>query len=302
MISQKKIVMIASILVLIGLIGSLLTFRISYPEERVIEEKMFESTFNEIKISTDNARIEIIPTDEENASVVLTGNIRKKSRYNFKTEVKDQTLFVKADVFGKKIFQFFPKYLIVELYVPTKNYDLLQVDNKNGRIIVDDFNAKNIHLETDNGSVQINNVTANLIIAKTENGNVKGENVESDTIEAITDNGTITGNMLLAKSIDVSTNNGKIKLFEVTGDVIGKTSNGSILVEVEDLDRSVNLSTSNGRIEVKTENKPTNATINSITENGEIKVFGESKPHMVIGDGKHEIHLSTENGSINVFQ
>lgn len=302
MIKIRHLVIIASILAIIGLVGSLLTFRVSYPNEEVVQEMTIDSTFNEIEINTENVRVEILPTNDDNASVVLTGNIKKESAYNFSTEVKNQTLVIQADVLRKKIFQFFPKYLILELYVPTIMYDSLQIDNKNGRINLDGFQASNIHLETDNGTIRFNKVTTSSLIAKTSNGKIEGDHVETKTFEASTDNGTITANDLIADAIDVSTDNGKIIFNDVVGDIRGKTSNGSISMELEDLDRSVDLSTNNGRIEIKTTEKPTNATIASSTNNGKIEVYGNSSPHTVIGDGKHQIQLSTDNGSIKIYQ
>lgn len=189
---------------------------------------------------------------------------------------------------------------MLQVHVPKQTYDRLFVENKNGMIAVAHVEAADIHLATENGIVAMYRISANKINALTVNGKVKGENVETETFEATTENGSVEGKRIHANTLDLTTENGEIRLFEVTGDIFGKTKNGSIFIEVTDLDRSLDLSTTNGRIDIKSAEKPTNASIHAFVKNGSIDIFGDKKPHTVIGDGKHQIHLETENGSIKL--
>lgn len=302
MFKAKTLVIAASILVIIGLIGSLLTFRSSYPLEEIVEEKEIEATFSHIEIKTNHSRVTILPTDEDKGSIHVFGNVKNKSVYNFSADVKEEKLIVKLDMKYRKILQYFPKRLALEVYVPKKMYDSLQVNTDNGRIVMDNFSAKDINLETDNGSIQMESVKTNSIVATSKNGRIEGHNIETDTMEAFTDNGNIEGNNIFANFVDVKTHNGRIHFIDVTGDMIGEVNNGKIILEVDDLNRTVNLSTDNGRIEIKTKEKPTNAMIISQINNGRVEIFGESSSHIVFGEGKNQIQLSTDNGSIKVYQ
>src|SRR5699024_1208471 len=107
------------------------------------------------------------------------------------------------------------------VYIPEKLYDSLKVEIDNGSLQVDGINVKELQAESENGRLTIENVT-------TEN-------------------------------VQVSTNNGKIDIYHVEGDILGKTNNGAIFLETQELDRELKLQTDNGSIKVKTEEEPTNA-------------------------------------------
>lgn len=57
----KKISLLALVLLLVGIVGSLLTFRPVLRQEAKSEEKVVHEEFSRIKIATDNTRVEILP-------------------------------------------------------------------------------------------------------------------------------------------------------------------------------------------------------------------------------------------------
>ena len=66
------------------------------------------------------------------------------------------------------------------------------------------------------------------------------------------------------------------------------------------LDRPIDLSTDNGRIEIMTTTEPTNGIIDVKTDNGKIDVFGKKNEQTVFGEGKNLIKLRSDNGGITV--
>src|SRR5699024_6776337 len=123
---------------------------------------------------------------------------------------------------------------------------------------------------------------------------------EYEKMDLKTDNGIIDVTNITGDEIEATSVNGLIKLEDVEGDIVSKTNNGKIDLLTEDLDRMVDLDTTNGAIKVITEKEPTNATINASVANGKLSVFGKNKAHSVIGEGENQITLTTENGMITV--
>ena len=79
MINIKKIAIAALILLLIGVAGSLFTFKSMNKSEQVSEEKIINNDrYTNIDITTDNAKIELIPTNDATTKVELSGKVAKQ--------------------------------------------------------------------------------------------------------------------------------------------------------------------------------------------------------------------------------
>src|SRR5690625_5178363 len=103
-----------------------------------------------------------------------------------------------------------------------------------------------------------------------------------------------------SSTVDVNTSNGKIRLDHVDGDVFGKTNNGAIEFIRENLDRSIELETDNGKIDIHTKQEPTHVAFDVRVDNGKVSISRSSNWDTIIGSGENLIKLKTNNGSINV--
>src|SRR5699024_11410141 len=83
---------------------------------------------------------------------------------------------------------------------------------------------------------------------KTDNGIIDVTNIVGDEIKATSVNGLIKMKHITSKNVMTKTENGLIKLEDVEGDIVSKTNNGKIDLLTEDLDRMVDLDTTNGAI------------------------------------------------------
>lgn len=227
--------------------------------------KVFQnSSFSVIDIQTDNATVIILPSNDSTTTVEYSGEKRKNSKYILHADVKDEKLTVQLKNKRKFFisFDFTFERMVLTVKVPEKQYDRILVDSDNGRINVENMNAKDISFATDNGTVEL-------------------KNIEAD-------------------AIDVKSDNGKIILNQVTGKINGRTDNGSISLVTNNLDRVINLTTDNGRIDIETDQEPENATIDVKTDNGKISVFGNANEKTVYGKGENLIKLRSDNGRITV--
>lgn len=262
MLNIKRISFIAFVLLIVGITGSVFTFTSAYQSKGILMQEVVQSEeVLNINISADNGKIQILPTDDIQITTELS---TKNNKYELLAEVDDNTLFIEAIDQQKKFvnFDIFSFGTTLTIYIPEKTYDSLHVESDNGLITVNQMQANDIHVRTDNGKVELRDIDSS--------------------------------------SVKVNTSNGKVVLDHVQGDIVGKTNNGIIELVTEDLERSIDLETDNGRINVQTVQEPMNVTFDVRVGNGKIKVFGDSNWDTVIGNGEHLIKLKTDNGSITV--
>ncbi|KHF40572.1 DUF4097 family beta strand repeat-containing protein [Halalkalibacter okhensis] len=281
MINLKKVSIIALGLLIGGVIGILLTLPSVNKSEWVTEEKLInDEEFMNIEVMTNNAEINFLPTNDDTAKVELTGN---NSNYLLSTDVKDSTLLISVKNPQKKLFQFnfLSHTLSLTVYVPEKLYETIKLESNNGRIHADNIEVREIGVKSDNGRIELSNVMG-------------------DRVTAIADNGAIELKGVSAPTVSVRTKNGAILLEDIDGEIIGKTNNGRISLLTKQMNDPLDLATDNGRIQIQTEEEPTNATILVNTANGRVDVFGSSSRNAVSGNGDNMIQLTTANGSVTI--
>ncbi|MBP3950717.1 DUF4097 family beta strand repeat-containing protein [Bacillus suaedae] len=274
------ILILASLLVIIGIVGSAATYKSSMAltttEETIIENEEYSS----IKIDSDNAEVELLPTNDV-TKVEFTGN---PSDYLISSEVKEGSLIVTVENINKKLFNFnfFTMNQALKIHVPEKEYQLIEINNNNGRISVNDFKAIDFSTKTNNGEIELTNINSSVLNVEADNGSIELDNISA------------------SESVSTSTKNGEINLSDIEGEIFGRTNNGSVSLFTTDLDRSIEFETNNGEIVIETENEPTNTTFLIDVDNGEVDLLGDTSKNKVIGNGDHLIKLTTDNGSITV--
>ncbi|MGP7816692.1 DUF4097 family beta strand repeat-containing protein [Niallia sp. 01092] len=263
--NRKKLSLFAACLLIVGLVGAASTFKQQKAKQTVAETKVIERTdFNEIYIDSDDAKVEVIPTQDMKATVELNGIKQESSKLNFTANIEGKRLNIKLRHSQPQLvmFNFFYKTLEMKVYLPTKQYDKLNITNLNGRVDVEDVSVTKADIHTSNGRIELKKIAAS--------------------------------------DVEATTNNGRILLNDVTGTVNGETSNGRIELLTDHLDRDVNLRSYNGSITIESEKEPKNATFDIDTNNGSVDVFGKNDDHTVVGKGEYLIKLKTSNGSIEV--
>lgn len=264
---MKKIAIIAAFLIVVGVVGSVLTFGfldkgVSIQEKKTFEQKNIEA----IEVNSNNARVEIIPTKDEAAKVELFGKAAKNTKNDFSAKMEGDTLIVSLEEkqFGFLHLDFSRESLTLKITLPEKQYNSLKIDNDNGYVQLAGLNVKQLQGNTNNGRVELKNITS--------------------------------------ASVNIETDNGKLILNDVSGKIKGKTNNGKISIKTADLDRSMELETDNGSIEIETEKEPTNVAFDVHVDNGRVNILDKYEGNAVIGDGDNIIKLKTNNGKISVIK
>ncbi|KKK39232.1 hypothetical protein WQ57_05580 [Mesobacillus campisalis] len=261
----KKISIVALVLLLVGITGSLLTVQAKTQSETIKEERIFNNEhFSNIEIEGDNASVEIIPANNSTTRVELVGNAKKDREYTLDADIQKNTLAVTLNEKQLKFYNFgFPDAaLAIKVYVPKKKYDTLRAELANGSVTAEEMEIKTATVKTINGEIDL-----------------KG--LETSTVTAQSDNG-------------------KILLEDIEGDISGKIINGSISFVTDHLDRNVDFESLNGKIEIQTAKEPANATIDAEVSHGNVTIFGDSIRDTVFGNGENLIKLTTLNGDVTV--
>lgn len=284
MLNIKKIAVVALALLLIGVIGSIFTVRSAVGSDVIPETiEINDEAFEQIAIKTNNATVELLPTDDQTTTVEFTGNRKNEQKYDVNANVEGNTLSVtvKEKWFKFFNFDFSLSSPTLTVYVPEKAYETIQIDTDNGRVDTRGLEANEMRLTTSNGRTSASDLDVTELQVTTNNGRIELKNITSAVVTSEADNG-------------------EIRLENVDGKLIGRTSNGKITLITEHLDRPIEFRTSNGRINIQTENEPTNVLFDVKVDNGKVRIFGDSNWDTVIGDGYNLIKLTTNNGGITV--
>ncbi|MFC4714245.1 DUF4097 family beta strand repeat-containing protein [Planococcus dechangensis] len=278
---MKTLVKVLIIIAAIILVGVIIVLVISYnsdpARQEVLEEQTFDGQIEDMEITVENARVDLVPSEDDTARLVLSGNsddftlTTDLSGGRLIVDVKDRSQFLNFD---------FNRTYSLQVSVPENGLDSLTVESDNGTIQARDIEAAELSLEANNGRIDL-------------------ESVNSETVNVETDNGAVDITEMEA-NMAIRSSNGRIIFNNVSGELQARANNGRIELSTETLDFPVNFETNNGRIEIRTDSEPSNARIRARVDNGSINVYGRENEESVFGDGNVLIHLESNNGRIVV--
>jgi len=166
----------------------------------------------------------------------------------------------------------------VEVYLPADAVIDLELDSSNGGIYLTEIEGDDLRMASSNGPISFDDVYGEKVVGTTSNGRIEGD-LESEDAILSTSNGEIdlTLPCTVTGDYDLSTSNGAIDLTvsksaQVGYDLDLSTSNGSVNIDLPDLDYTVNQRTSK---EAKTEGfsgKEIRITIEGSASNSSIDV------------------------------
>lgn len=278
---MKTLVKVLIIIAAIILIGVIIVLVISYnsdpARQEMLEEQTFDGQIDDMEITVENARVDLVPSDDGIARIVLSGN---SDDFTLTTDLTGSRLIIEVED-RSQFFNFdFNRAYSLQVSIPENGLDSLTVESDNGTIQARDIKAAELSLEADNGRINL-------------------QAVESETVNIETDNGAVDITEMEA-NMAVRSSNGRIIFTDVSGELQAQANNGRIELSTETLDFPVDFETNNGRIEIRTDNEPSNARIEARVDNGSINVYGLENEESVFGDGDVLIQLESNNGRIVV--
>ncbi len=275
------------------------------------EKEVFDgANITAIDVNVSSPTVHIVPTDSDEITVELLGEVSENTDLNFDVTTRNNNLNVSVRNnnshsgwfnFGVTITR-----LELQLQIPKKEYDELKVRSSSGRIVMDDIQAKNVELRASSGRIEISNITAeNEINLQTSSGRIEAKNNISNSFKARASSGRILINGQISDQIATSTSSGAIALENFEGDISASASSGRVTIINDQLVGDINVSTSSGRVEIDFRNAPTSAIIDfqGSSGRGEVNVRGikyeeksNNRVYGTLGAEEYEIKVRTSSG------
>ncbi|WP_103108248.1 DUF4097 family beta strand repeat-containing protein [Brevibacillus reuszeri] len=276
----KKIFGISLLLFLLGASGLVWMFTkqdyFSFSLAQVDEVRTIQEPFTSLEIATGMADVVITPSQSSTASVRLIGEAsdQQRERIQFTSSVlSDGTL--KVDVQEKfHVNLFFPVNgrLQVELSLPEKDYEKLDLNTATGDIKASKLSVKKTNIVSSTGDIELDGLTGDLLDIHTDTGDMKLSGIRS-TVQIQTTTGEIDSLLLPELVHDVT-------IESETGDI-------RIKVDKEPAAASLDLSTETGSIKNSWKSL-------SYEQKSENKVVG------AIGSGGPAVNVRTTTGDIRI--
>ena len=276
----KKIFGISLLLFLLGASGLVWMFTkqdyFSFSLAQVNEVRTIQEPFTSLEIATGMADVVITPSQSSTASVRLIGEAsdQQRERIQFTSSVlSDGTL--KVDVKEKfHVNLFFPVNgrLQVELSLPEKDYEKLDLNTATGDIKASKLSVKKTNIVSSTGDVELVGLTGDSLDIQTDTGDMKLSGIRS-TVQIQTTTGEINSLLLPELVHDVS-------IGSETGDI-------RIKVDKEPAAASLDLSTETGSIKTSWKSL-------SYEQKSKNKVTGS------IGSGGPAVNVRTTTGDIRI--
>ncbi|UUI04212.1 DUF4097 domain-containing protein [Oceanobacillus jeddahense] len=304
MITVKRIIILAVFLLLIGIIGMVTTFS-SYKQSASYEESesipLDANEISEIEVDAENTQVRLHPADEEEPKADYTATGRKAETQELLTSIDGEklTIQIKETPFSFFDFDFlFRSNATLDIFIPEDMMESIDVKTSNSKISAADLQIDELQLRTSNGRIEGNHIEASSIDMQSSNGKIILENTQGD-VYVKTSNSKITLDHIIG-DVTANTSNGKIEAYYISGEMKAKTNNAAIHIETERFDYPMDLQTSNGKINITSEQEPENATLDLRTNNGTIRVFDSKEWDVTYGDGETLIKATTNNGRIAI--
>jgi len=263
----KRLALLAVLLIVMGIAGTAVIGHGNSRGVTTVEELVDVNHVNRVNISTENQRVRVFSTTEDQVRIVSTG---MPADATLTAEVMNDVLEVEVRMPRHNIrigvnfsdFRSLTDPPSLDVYLPGEIYDSIRVTTTNSRI-------------------EVSNVAATEIEARSTNGRIEVSNLE-------------------AEEILLETTNARVEIRDVVGDVRVRSSNGRIDFNNPTIEQQVNLQTTNARIGITLSEVPEDADFSLSTTNGRTRLFGQDRTHQTFGDGTYEVRLQTTNGRIVV--
>jgi lia operon protein LiaG len=273
---MKKVVYLMLVLFIVGVVGTLVTVSASggfsletyNVHDNVVVQN---SDISSIEINISSADLMLHPSGENEIIVEMNGKISKKLKKKLKLDVQESGNKLTIGLLGEEQIKLNIGVLIVdtrvEVFLPQKIYDSLNIKTSSGDMEIQDFKAKETILKTSSGSLMIRDFHGKEHHFQSSSGEIILENVTGD-ITAESSSGDIS-----------------IQLENETGDIDAKTSSGDVTIEYRDQPASLNLDFkgSSGDGEILIDGV-------KFEENSEHKIRG------TIGSGDYKLNVRTSSG------
>ena len=261
----KKLSFLASLLLIIGVIGSIATF--SSVNNEIITSNETQHILNDkitsIQIDVESTDVEFIPVQRmDKARIELVSENGETLKEHFAVEDEGETLLISQQSKNEKWFNFNPfmQSRTLKIYAPEKMYNTLNINGVSTDIFLQNVEAKSMNISTVSGDIEGENINAEGSVIETVSGDIQLENIQ--------------------------------------GEMKTVTASGDVFMSMTEISESVNVKTTSGDIDITSIKEPSDVTFDVSTSAGDINLFDKYNSDAKIGKGTIIIQLETSSGDI----
>lgn len=258
----------ATLLIVVGVIGVILTGKTFFDREEVEDEVSLSSDhFEHIVVDGDMGNVKVIPSTSDNIEISWKGSLYNARSTDELVSIEENNTELKVNIGKKRFFNFsffnlnFRNKLQVYLYLPDKQFNSLVVKNNVGNTEVNGIRVENLTTETDVSNLTIENVSANSIVAETDVGN--------------------------------------LTLNDVQGKIYAKSDVGNIMININEIQDDMEITSNVGKVGLTVPEVPNNVTFNADSSVGNVRVFGERGSY-INKNAEYVVSMTTDVGNIRV--
>ena len=263
----KKLTIVASLLIGIGIVGSIITFSSSNETMAVHESQTIPyENINSLSINVVTTDIEVFATeDSDEARIELIGETNELHQPKFSVEVDDTQLIIDVQPHTEN------KWFNFDLYLPTLTL----------KVFLPEKFIENLKIKSVSADLYLNNVQANTTKLSSTSGDMDGEK-------------------LFFEKAELNTVSGDVEIEEIEGAIDLETTSGDVSLTVKDLSDTIQITSVSGDVDIVTYNKPPDVTFNVKSISGDINLLDTYRENATIGKGSHLIKIKTTSGDIAV--
>ncbi|WP_100489073.1 DUF4097 family beta strand repeat-containing protein [Sporolactobacillus pectinivorans] len=313
---MKKILYVALILILTGIIGTLIIYQTTdtfhSAEVQPQKKTMLIDGVKDIKIDTSTVDVQVEKTDGRSLSAELQGWGNKHVTQSIKLNVKKEGQILNINV-GRKgpfiSFTFGKMKLVVK--VPDQLYDSVRAQSASGDLSVRSLSAKQLSLAADSGNVvSENNQAADRLSLQTTSGDITLKHTQIKNNAVVSANsGDVVIDGLTAKSSQIETTAGEITVQNATGNLAAQADSGDIQIKNDSLAGNISAETTSGNLNIDFAKKPASFSLDYSGSSGmgTVQIDGllyeEKTEHTLIGkkgSGAYQIRARTDSGDFSL--
>lgn len=301
----------STILLLVIVVGGFFIYQSTFNKVQLSKaEEVDAANIKQIKVKSSSADVKVTRYDGDDIMILLSGNVNKKVEKKFPLQIQqhDSILnisfemeenvvgFVIGDVQGATL----------EVKVPIKIFDLLELTTSSGNITASDLTATNTKVESSSGDIQFDGLEGDLLAINNTSGNQKVSNSKTSQVLTLrSSSGNLEINDVITSSTDIKTSSGNIIVKESQSEEMKlRSSSGDITYDKTKLAGNIDCKTESGEVKVKVEEAPTSLKVDFVGDSGEAKIqlkdvlYEDKTDHSLIGvKGDEEFLIKVRTGS-----
>lgn len=297
----KKLSLTALALLVIGIIGSVITYASPNDPKNKIVIPISNQALSTIDINIDSTDIELIPVDDPaQARVELVGTEAKKLKEKFTVEQTDNKLAIQLRYKIRKWTQFgWVDQLKVKVYLPEKKYELITIKGEAADLFMNKVQAKDIHVTLKAGDVIGKELTPESLSIKNDVGDIRLDKINGN-VSAQLSAGDIAVSDSAISTLQIKTTTGDIHVKNVAGEITSSSSQGDIHINNEKIEHPISIKSKVGDIIVEAKKYPKNAQFEATSHVGDVIILGKKQQIINNSNPGILIQLETKTGDILV--